>query len=151
MTVTPKTTPVPDPLVILMSKTSSAVPTATPVPPQVPDKSTEDEPKNNGKGKDEDEGFKQPKLRLEIRDLQHPGATKFLASINAAPILSTAVQNVQRLLYRSPAEPHTTMPPTRSVTVILRDMGGVAYTTGVNALRLLPPYRKQCASRKPTP
>jgi hypothetical protein len=39
------------------------------------------------------------------------------------------VHNVQTLLYSSP--PATThCPPTRSVTVILRDIGGVAYTTG---------------------
>ena len=127
MTVMPQTTPVPNPLV-LMSKTSSAAPTTTPVPPQAPDKETED----GHQGEDDDSDFQQPKLRLEIRDLQHPGATKFLASVNAATVLSTAVGNVQRLLYHSPAEPHTTLPPTRSVTVILRDMGGVAYTTGVN-------------------
>jgi len=81
---------------------------------------------DNNKG-----SFPEPKLRLEIRDLGHPGAVKFLGAVNAGTVLSDAVKNVQRLLYRLPSDPHTNMPPTRSVTVILRDMGGVAYTTGV--------------------
>ena len=87
--------------------------------------------------RDRDRGtpkFPHPKLRLEIRDLEHPGALKFLGAVNASTLLSDAVKNVQRLLYRSAADKHTTCPPTRSVTVILRDMGGVAYTTGVGLL-----------------
>ncbi|ESA42845.1 hypothetical protein GE21DRAFT_5725 [Neurospora crassa] len=76
--------------------------------------------------------FPHPKLRLEIRDLDHPGAVKFLCAVNASSLLSDAVKNVQRLLYRSPADKHTTCPLTRSVTVILRDMAGVAYTTGTD-------------------
>ncbi|KAH6635257.1 peptidase of plants and bacteria-domain-containing protein [Chaetomium sp. MPI-SDFR-AT-0129] len=76
--------------------------------------------------------FAKPKLRLEIRDLDHPGAAKVLSAVNSATVLSTAVNNVLRLLYRSPSDKHTTVPPTRSVTLILRDMGGVAYTTGID-------------------
>ncbi|KAK4251584.1 peptidase of plants and bacteria-domain-containing protein [Corynascus novoguineensis] len=76
------------------------------------------------------QSFPQPKLRLKIQDLGHSGATKFLAAVNPAAVLSTAVDNVLRLLYKSPSETDTTVPPTRSVTLILRDMGGVAYTTG---------------------
>ncbi|CAM1511594.1 Fc.00g091070.m01.CDS01 [Cosmosporella sp. VM-42] len=74
--------------------------------------------------------FKHPKLRFEIRDLTHSGAKSLLAAINTAECLATAVQNVLRLLYSSPSCPTTTLPPTRSVTLILRDMPGVAYTTG---------------------
>lgn len=75
-------------------------------------------------------GFPIPKLRLEIRDLTHPGARRFLDSVNATECLTAAVANLLRLLYTSPANPGTTVPPTRSVTLILRDMPGVAYTTG---------------------
>ncbi|KAK5660418.1 hypothetical protein OQA88_12961 [Cercophora sp. LCS_1] len=74
--------------------------------------------------------FPSPTLRLEIRDLSHPGAPKFLTSIDASAVLSSAVSNVQRLLYHTPSDPHTNVPPTRSVTVILRSLDGVAYTTG---------------------
>ncbi|KAL2129152.1 hypothetical protein VTI74DRAFT_8172 [Chaetomium olivicolor] len=74
--------------------------------------------------------FPQPKLRLKIHDLDHPGAAKFLTSVNASTVLSGAVNDVLRLLYKSPSDRETTVPPTRSVTLVLRDMGGVAYTTG---------------------
>lgn len=77
------------------------------------------------------EQFKLAKLRLEIRDLSHAGASLFLSSVNASQALETAMRNVLRYLYVSPSTKHFHPPPTRSVTVILRDMGGgVAYTTG---------------------
>ncbi|POR36228.1 Uncharacterized protein TPAR_03601 [Tolypocladium paradoxum] len=74
--------------------------------------------------------FPLPRLRLEIRDLAHPGARLFLDSVNATACLATALASLLRLLYTSPASPGTTVPPTRSVTLVLRDMPGVAYTTG---------------------
>ncbi|KAJ9133764.1 BSP-domain-containing protein, partial [Coniochaeta hoffmannii] len=66
-----------------------------------------------------------------IRSLAHPGATKFLTSVTASTLLASAVRNVQAHLYSSPPVPTPHCPPTRSVTVVLRDIGGVAYTTGV--------------------
>lgn len=80
-----------------------------------------------------EKAFPHPKLRLKIHDLDHPGTAKFLGAVDAATVLSTALSNVLRLLYRSPSDRHTTVPPTRSVTLILRDMDGVAYTTGVGS------------------
>ncbi|EQB44973.1 plant Basic Secretory protein [Colletotrichum gloeosporioides Cg-14] len=77
-----------------------------------------------------DSKFDLPKLRLEIRDLNHPAAAHFLSAVNASTALATAVHSVLNLLYESPSNPTTNAPPTRSVTLILRDMGGVAYTTG---------------------
>ncbi|KAI0132139.1 peptidase of plants and bacteria-domain-containing protein [Xylariales sp. AK1849] len=74
--------------------------------------------------------FPLPKLRLEIRDLSHPGSQIFLAAINASSTFSACVHDVLKHLYTSPSNPATHVPPTRSVTLILRDMGGVAYTTG---------------------
>ena len=71
-----------------------------------------------------------PKIRLEIRDLSHPGAKCFLDAVNATSCLEKGIASVLRLLYVSPAEPTTNCPPTRSVTLVLRDMDGVAYTTG---------------------
>lgn len=122
----------------------SAVPaqsTAAPDPEPAPGSQEEEhdlEHQGQGQGKDRHDDhdrdtpkFPHPKLRLEIRDLNHPGTIKFLGAVNASTLLSDAVKNVQRLLYRSAVDKHTTCPPTRSVTVILRDMGGVAYTTGV--------------------
>ena len=76
------------------------------------------------------DSFPTPKLRLEVRDLNHPGASAFLDSVNAGSVLKTAVDSVLRLLYSSPRNPLTHPPPTRSVTLVLRAMPGVAYTTG---------------------
>lgn len=86
-----------------------------------------------GDGVTEPPAYPKPKLRIEIRDLNHEGADVFLAAVNAAAVLTSAVGNVQRLLYGRSfwyADPATHITPTRSVTVILRDMDGVAYTTG---------------------
>ncbi|KAG9230795.1 peptidase of plants and bacteria-domain-containing protein [Amylocarpus encephaloides] len=74
--------------------------------------------------------FTLPKLRLEIRDLNHDGAETFLDSVSASTALQKAVQAVLTLLYGSPKSSTTTVPTTRSVTLILRSMPGVAYTTG---------------------
>src|SRR3954467_12573005 len=70
--------------------------------------------------------FPKPLLRLEIRDLSEFGAHCFLSSLDASAILSDAVQGVLELLY----SPHSRIPPTRSVTLVLRSMAGVAYTCG---------------------
>ncbi|KAK3323526.1 peptidase of plants and bacteria-domain-containing protein [Cercophora scortea] len=136
--VVPQTTPAPKPTAIFMPQTSAA-PTPTAIATKGKAESTEGAGPESGSGAggagggDSDGGrFPQPKLRLEIRDLDHPGTAKFLDAVNAGTVVSAAVANVQRLLYRSPSDPHTTVPPTRSVTLILRDMGGVAYTTGTD-------------------
>lgn len=72
--------------------------------------------------------FELPKLRLNVLDLNHPGASRFLAATNASFILAKSVQTVLRLLYQQPS--NCNVPGTRSVTLYLEDMGGVAYTKG---------------------
>lgn len=147
MTVVPLTTPAPKPRAIFMPGTSTAAsgtggpgaasssssrpgPTSTAVPPGTATAGEQAPKSDMTDGKDDGAAFPQPKLRLEIRDLAHPGATRFLGSVNAAAVLSAAVAHVQHILYRRPSDPATHVPPTRSVTVVLRDMDGVAYTTG---------------------
>lgn len=113
---------------------------ASPVPTQVPVQAPTQVPPqasavavDAADAADPPADYPQPKLRLEVRDLAHEGADVFLGAVNAAAVLHKAVGHVQRLLYgRSTrhADPDTHMPPTRSVTVILRAMDGVAYTTG---------------------
>ncbi len=135
MTIRPRTSAVPSPSSIFMPATSSvergpAEPTASTVP--LPDRN-KDRPEPNQETDsqvDESDAFPEPKLRLELRDLAHPGTVKFLGAVNASDVLIEAVANVQQLLYSTPLDPTTNMPSTRSVTVILRDMDGVAYTTG---------------------
>ncbi|KAL2171996.1 hypothetical protein VTG60DRAFT_733 [Thermothelomyces hinnuleus] len=119
---------------VTTSATNAGPVAGTPSPVPLPDRrgdTTElgpdpaTEPATSGR-----QPFPQPKLRLKIQDLNQPGAAKFLGAVDSATVLSTAVNNVLRLLYRSPSDPNTTVPPTQSVTLILRDMGGVTYTTG---------------------
>ncbi|KAG5969208.1 hypothetical protein E4U57_000075 [Claviceps arundinis] len=76
--------------------------------------------------------FPLPKLRLKVKDLGHPGASLFFSSIQPTKTLTRAATNVLRLLYHDPSDPSTTPPPTRSVTLIIRDMSGVAYTMGTD-------------------
>ncbi|KAI9718584.1 MAG: hypothetical protein M1812_004035 [Candelaria pacifica] len=67
-----------------------------------------------------------PVLRLKIRDLSSEGTRDFLAAVKPGYVVEEAVQTVLRLLYT----PSSNIPGTRSVTLVLRPMEGVAYTTG---------------------
>lgn len=182
----PPTSAVPSPSSIFMPPTSSTSspgperPTATtaqptPLPNRPPageEQQQQNDQEGSGRGDDhDDDTFPLPKLRLHIQDATHPGASRFLAAVDASALLSRSVQTVLRLLYvsphhhkahdddadadadedgpsaapesqqqhpatattttrRRPARPHYTPPPTRSVTLILEDMPGVAYTKG---------------------
>ncbi|WYZ46390.1 hypothetical protein EsH8_IX_000615 [Colletotrichum jinshuiense] len=136
------TTPNPDPISIFLPVMSSAAeptpsaapgpapPAATPLPhrSQSPEQqnvtpAAADHPRPSP-------DFSLPKLRLEIRDLNNPAATHFLSAVTASTALADSVRSVLSLLYDSPSCPTTHVPPTRSVTLIVRDMDGVAYTTG---------------------
>ncbi|KAF1992444.1 BSP-domain-containing protein [Aulographum hederae CBS 113979] len=66
-----------------------------------------------------------PLLRLELRDLSSDGARTFLTFINAAIVLQEAIDGIFRYLYTENCH----VPTTRSVTLVLRSMPGVAYTT----------------------
>ncbi|KAI9683405.1 MAG: hypothetical protein M1829_005477 [Trizodia sp. TS-e1964] len=71
--------------------------------------------------------FPAPKLRLKIHDLSSPGSLLFLSTLSA-PQLSTAVSQTLTALYT----PNSPIPGTRSITLILRDFSGVAYTRGID-------------------
>ncbi|KAG5291940.1 PBSP domain-containing protein [Histoplasma ohiense] len=96
-----------------------------------------------------------PKLRLHLEDLTKPASKAFINLIpdpNAA--INTALGNIVTYLYISPSEPSQagninsgrdgshahrisphfdpSLPATRSVTFLVRDMPGVAYTTGTD-------------------
>lgn len=133
MTIIPSTTPAPKAHHIFMSPTSPVSspppPTSSALPFAHPDRTLQSPASGPAPPHPPAPApsHPQPTLRLEIRSLTHPGATKFLASVTASTLLSLAVANVQAHLYSSP---DTHCPPTRSVTVVLRDISGVAYTTG---------------------
>lgn len=71
--------------------------------------------------------FESVKLRLQLNDLSHEGSSIFLSNIKGNEDLEEQVQNVLNLLYT----PDCHRPGTRSVTFILREGPGVAYTTGI--------------------
>lgn len=73
-----------------------------------------------------DEPLALPLTRLEIRDLSSEGSKRFLSSVDPAQILEAAIKTVHDVL--TPG--HLSTPGVRSVTLILREFAGVAYTTG---------------------
>lgn len=87
----------------------------------------------------------QPKLRLHAQELRHPASLSFFTLIpDVSSALDTALRNIVQYLYTEPQGSSedkaqgdkrspsfkASIPPTRSVTLFLRDFGGVAYTTG---------------------
>ena len=117
------TKPLPTPLAM---STASAEPTPSPIPVRPQNgKSTSPttlpHPKPN---------IPKPKVRLEIRDLTHPGALVFFSNVNVATILTDAVSVVLKTLYNPLEDTADRIPRVRSITLVLRAMDGVAYTTG---------------------
>lgn len=133
----PRSSPVPPPVFMpgmsypdsAPAPTAAAEATATPLPlrPAADAAATTAEAPASG-----EDSIKLPKLRLRIDDISHPGAAVFLSNYDAARDFEHCVRSVLRHLYYTspPATRHLHPPPTRSVTLILRDMPGVAYTTG---------------------
>jgi len=72
--------------------------------------------------------FDNPTIRLHLNDLSHEGSAVFLSNFHGNEDLETQIQNVLNLLYT----PSCRRPGTRSVTLVLRQMDGVAYTTGTD-------------------
>ena len=87
-----------------------------------------------------------PTLRLHLNDLKHSATKTFLHLIpDPDSVLKTALSVIVTHLYTSPPKSSShsptkhvrpsftpSIPPTRSVTVILHDFSGVAYTTGID-------------------
>ena len=78
-----------------------------------------------------------PKFRLHLDDLRHPGTRSFLAVVpDPLLTLETALQAIVKHLYTasqdgtSPPSFVPLIPPTQSVTLIIHDFDGLAYTTG---------------------
>ena len=73
--------------------------------------------------------YPEPKLRLKVLDLAHQGCSVFFANSDPCTALAQAVETVLSTLYPLP-NTDDLIPPTKSVVLILKSMGGVAYTTG---------------------
>ncbi|KAI1383146.1 BSP-domain-containing protein [Hypoxylon trugodes] len=138
MSLPPKTTPAPHPVFMPGMSHRTQDPAATPSPIPVRPKSNDTTKQQKG---DENQGLSinLPRLRLHIQDINHGGSNIFLSSINAATVLRSSIETIHKHLY-TPSSPSSSAPtpptlplnppPTRSVTLILRPMDGVAYTTG---------------------
>ncbi|KAJ6120688.1 hypothetical protein N7523_004968 [Penicillium sp. IBT 18751x] len=109
-----------------------------------------------------------PKLRLHVETLRHSAATSFLTLIpDIASTLDKALHDIVKYLYSSPLHASSSspthqkvqqpsfspsIPPTRSVTLHLRDIDGVAYTTGTELdddhkeIHLSLPYIHHCTT-----
>lgn len=107
-----------------MTRSSDPVPSAAPQP----DTSQDTHPPDNANSK--------PNLRLHQEDLRHPGTKTFTLLIpDLVAVLETALTHIVANLYTPPPpSSHRTftpsIPATRSVTIVLRDFSGVAYTVG---------------------
>lgn len=109
-------------------------PLPTPQPSAVPPASnTSNSPTGDGQEPDTTSGSKvkplrKPLLRLELRDLSDDGTRAFLRLLHASTALEEAVDTVLKHLYTGLDTQN--IPPTRSITLVLRSLDGVAYTTG---------------------
>lgn len=72
--------------------------------------------------------FKTPKVRVHLNDLGHEGSSIFLSNTKGNEDIETQIQNVLNILYTA----DDIVPGTRSVTIVLRPMDGVAYTSGID-------------------
>jgi len=70
-----------------------------------------------------------PVLRLHIDDISHTAAQVASSSLDGGLYLTRAIEHVIAHLYVPYGQ--SDIPRVRSVTVILRPLGGVAYTTGL--------------------
>lgn len=70
-----------------------------------------------------------PGLRLHLDDLAHPASQAACGALDSGLYLARAIEHVIAYLYTPHGFGH--IPRVRSVTVVLRSMGGVAYTTGL--------------------
>ncbi|EED21611.1 PBSP domain protein [Talaromyces stipitatus ATCC 10500] len=103
---------------------------------------------NNGAQPTRKEKIPKPKLRLRLQDARHPAAASFFGRIpDLEAVLDSALTAIVEQLYTSPRRHHDNgndalkafipsfvpfIPPTRSVTIILEDFDGVAYTNGTD-------------------
>ncbi|KAI4170149.1 MAG: hypothetical protein LQ343_005155 [Gyalolechia ehrenbergii] len=74
-------------------------------------------------------GYPTCKLRVECHDLNHDGAEVFFTNNIVSRDFSAAVSTVLSTLYK-PSQSNSHIAPVRSVTLVLRAMDTLAYTTG---------------------
>lgn len=124
--------------------TTTKIPAPSPLPVNVKPQSHQDDNEAQATSK---ETVPNPKLRLRLEDARHSGAASFFGLIpDLEAVLDSALTAIVEQLYTSPrGRAHDSdalkapipsftpfIPPTRSVTIILKDFNGVAYTNGTD-------------------
>jgi hypothetical protein len=126
--------------------TAAPLSTPSPVPVRPKQKEEQSDPASHDSGDTSSKPPIQPKpkLRLHVEDLRHSGAASFLSLLpDVGAVLNTALAAIIEHLYTSHPTSHSprnappppfipALPGTRSVTVILKDFDGVAYTNGID-------------------
>ncbi|KAI1182626.1 BSP-domain-containing protein [Nemania serpens] len=113
---------------------SAPAPTSTAIPERLKEetRAPSDAPASSTNGEElSAKEFPQPRLRLQLNDVTDNGTSIFLSNVSPSTLLPSAVSQVQKALYVHPNRGYH-MPSTRSVTLIVRPMDGVAYTTGID-------------------
>lgn len=132
---------------LLNSMTTAKLSAPSPLPVNIKCHSRQDDSETQPASK---ETVPKPKLRLRLEDARHPAAGSFFSLIpDLEFVLQSALTAIVEHLYKSPgkrahdnndgdaskapiASFTPSIPPTRSVTVILQDFNGVAYTNGTD-------------------
>ncbi|KAL3708060.1 hypothetical protein TMatcc_006043 [Talaromyces marneffei ATCC 18224] len=127
--------------------TTTKIPAPSPLPVITKPQSQEDDNMTQATSK---AAIPKPKLRLRLEDARHSAASSFFGLIpDLEAVLDSALTAIVEQLYTSPGgRPHNSdngdalkspipsfkpfIPPTRSVTIILKDFNGVAYTNGTD-------------------
>ncbi|KAL8688843.1 MAG: hypothetical protein Q9218_005345 [Villophora microphyllina] len=116
------------PAALTVTSTSTATTTNEPTPSPLPihssSKSQSAAPRPHPKP-----GLPTCKLRIECHDLTHDGAQIFFSNNQVSRDLASAVSMALSVLYK-PSQSNSHIPPVRSITLILRAMETLAYTTG---------------------
>ncbi|KAJ5291619.1 hypothetical protein N7478_000870 [Penicillium angulare] len=159
-----------------LTASSSAAPTATSRPNDKSQRSSEHKEGDRWQNCNSDDWDHQilvsrPKIRLHAQELRHPASSSFFILIpDLASVLDKALDSIVQSIYTSPKWPcpdrsmedlykdrprfRPSIPATRSITIFLRDFGGVAYTTGTELdndhkeIHLSLPYIQHCTSSK---
>ena len=135
----------PPPVPLAMSQTEQTeTPTPSPIPPRVPPKPGQEQPKSDPTTafgtsprlepcRPLPKHWPQPRLRFRCDNVSHKAADILFENNNPSRLLQSAIDIVLSTLYKPNCET-SDIPPVKSITLVMREMDGVAYTTGNNEL-----------------
>ncbi|MCJ1440809.1 MAG: hypothetical protein MMC23_001295 [Stictis urceolatum] len=115
---------------VIEGTTNAPQPTASPLPIRPGPKNEESQREATTSSRPHPTpSLPRPKLMFEVRDLSHPGAAIFFEHAKPTKILTDALVTVLQILNKHPKGGKLDVPGVRSITLVLKPMKGVAYTT----------------------